>query len=93
MAKGPKGERRPDDPAQAAVAAVRIALGEIEGAVDETATVLQSVATKEKNAAAVALGRLGGKKGGKARADKLTVEQKRSIARRAALARWKGHAG
>jgi hypothetical protein len=41
-----------------------------------------------KNAAAVALGRLGGLKGGKARAEKLTAEQRRESARRAAVARW-----
>ena len=43
----------------------------------------------EKNPAAVALGRLGGLKGGKARASKLTPEQRSEIARVAALARWK----
>ena len=42
-----------------------------------------------KNPAAVALGRLGGKKGGKARAEKLTPEQRSEIARLAASARWK----
>jgi len=41
-----------------------------------------------KNPAAVALGRLGGKKGGKARAEKLTSEQRKEIARKAAQARW-----
>jgi hypothetical protein len=41
-----------------------------------------------KNPAAVALGRLGGKKGGKARAEKLTPEQRREIAKKAAAARW-----
>ena len=43
-----------------------------------------SVATIKKNAAAVALGRLGGLKGGKARARKLTAEQRRESARKAA---------
>jgi hypothetical protein len=43
---------------------------------------------KEKNPAAVALGRLGGLKGGKARAAKLTPEQRKDIARRAAIKRW-----
>ena len=42
-----------------------------------------------KNAAAVALGRLGGKKGGAARAAKLTPEQMSEIAKKAAAARWK----
>lgn len=41
-----------------------------------------------KNPAAVDLGRLGGKAGGKARAAKLTAEERSEIARRAALARW-----
>ena len=42
----------------------------------------------KKNPAAVELGRLGGKKGGKARAEKLTPEQRKEIAQRAAQARW-----
>lgn len=42
-----------------------------------------------KNPAAVALGRLGGLKGGKARAKKLTSERRKEIAKKAALARWK----
>jgi hypothetical protein len=41
-----------------------------------------------KNPAAVALGRLGGLKGGKARADKLTKRQRQMIAQKAAVARW-----
>ncbi len=41
-----------------------------------------------KNPAAVALGRLGGLKGGKARASKLTPEQRKEAARKAAQARW-----
>lgn len=41
-----------------------------------------------KNPAAVALGRLGGRKGGIARAKKLTAEQRIGIARKAAQARW-----
>ena len=43
---------------------------------------------KEKNAAAVALGRLGGLKGGKARKDKLIPERRREIASLAARKRW-----
>jgi len=46
-------------------------------------------ATSEKNPAAVALGRLGGLKGGKARADKLSPEKRAEIAKKAATARWK----
>jgi len=41
-----------------------------------------------KNPAAVALGRLGGLKGGKARAKKLSPEQRSEIAKKAAQARW-----
>jgi hypothetical protein len=41
-----------------------------------------------KNPAAVALGRLGGLKGGKARAAKLTAAQRKEIARKAAAIRW-----
>jgi hypothetical protein len=43
----------------------------------------------EKNPHAVALGRLGGAKGGKARAEKLTPEQRSEISRKAAKVRWK----
>ena len=42
-----------------------------------------------KNPAAVALGRLGGLKGGKARAAKLTAKERKDIALKAAKARWK----
>jgi len=42
-----------------------------------------------KNPAAVALGRLGGLKGGKARAAKLTPKKRAEIAKKAAAARWK----
>ena len=41
-----------------------------------------------KNPAAVTLGRLGGKRGGKARAEKLTPERRKEIAQKAARARW-----
>jgi len=41
-----------------------------------------------KNPAAVALGRLGGLKGGKARANKLTAEKRKEIAHKAASKRW-----
>jgi hypothetical protein len=54
--------------------------------------VLNSVAPDAKppakNPAAVALGRLGGLKGGKARASKLTKKQRSEIAKKAARARW-----
>jgi len=66
---------------------------------EEDVNVLASMITKKatekpeekpkKNPAAVALGRLGGLKGGKARAKKLTAEERKEIARIAATARWK----
>jgi hypothetical protein len=43
---------------------------------------------KKKNPHAVALGKLGGSKGGKIRAAKLTSEQRSNIARNAVIARW-----
>jgi hypothetical protein len=43
---------------------------------------------REKNAAAVALGKLGASKGGKARAASLSGRRKVAIARKAAAARW-----
>jgi hypothetical protein len=42
----------------------------------------------KKNAAAVELGRLGGQKGGKARAEKLSAKRRSEIAKKAAAARW-----
>ena len=73
------GRKRPTDPNQRAKLIVDIATGEIEDKPEDTG----------KNPAAVALGRLGGKKGGKARAEKLSVERRQQIAQRAALVRWK----
>ena len=46
-----------------------------------------------KNRAAVELGRLGGQKGGKARAARLTAEERSEIAKRAAEARWSARPG
>jgi hypothetical protein len=43
---------------------------------------------KKKNPHAVALGKRGGSKGGKLRAEKLSPEKRREIARKAVLARW-----
>jgi hypothetical protein len=42
-----------------------------------------------RNPAAVALSKLGASKGGKARADALSAAKRKSIAKKAALARWK----
>lgn len=78
MAKHPK---RPRDPAQLAKLIVDIATGE---AADREPTREK----QGKNQAAVTLGRLGGIKGGKARADSLTSERRSQIARKAATIRW-----
>lgn len=48
----------------------------------------QSDQGKKKNPNAVALGKLGGKKGGEARASKLSPERRKEIARKAAEKRW-----
>ena len=77
MPKGPKGEKRPGNVVGAAVTVAKIATGEANEQTDDG-----------KNPAAVALGRLGGKKGGEARARKLTPERRRAIAANAAKARW-----
>jgi hypothetical protein len=53
----------------------------------------QAKAEPAKNPAAVALGRLGGLKGGKARAANLTAKKRREIAIKAAQTRWKSKSG
>ncbi len=73
MPKGPKGEKRPADAVGAAIKVAKIATGEIEETTDDG-----------KDRAAVELGR----RGGQARAAKLTPEQRREIAKKAAQARW-----
>ena len=47
-----------------------------------------SLRSTAKNPAAVALGRLGGLKGGRARAEKLSAKKRKAIAQKAAQARW-----
>jgi hypothetical protein len=79
MARGPKGEQRPNDPASAAVVTIQIALGEIAESIEPT---------REKDQAAVSLGKRGGLKGGAARAAALSPERRREIAREAAARRW-----
>lgn len=54
----------------------------------DIATGEKEVEKSEKNPAAVALGRLGGLKGGKARASKLPPEKRSEIAKAAAAKRW-----
>jgi len=56
--------------------------------INEIATRIVRDTTREKNLAAVELGRLGGLKGGKARARKLTAKRRREIAVAAAKKRW-----
>lgn len=67
----------------------RMAAAIVDDATNEAAT---AAPTSHKNPAAVELGRLGGLKGGKARAAKLTPEQRSEQARRAAQKRWKTRA-
>jgi hypothetical protein len=70
----------PRDPNQLAKMIVDMATGEAEPE--------PTPKGPTKNPNAVALGRLGGVKGGRARAEKLSSEQRREIAKRAAAARW-----
>jgi len=69
--------KRPRDPLQLAKLIGDIATGAVEDKVEDT-----------RNPAAVELGRLGGQKGGKARAEKLSSRKKTAIAKKAAVARW-----
>ena len=64
-----------------------IAKSIVDQVADDVAPV-EEPAKPEKNPAAVALGRLGGKKGGPARAKKLSKKKRSEIARKAAEARW-----
>jgi hypothetical protein len=70
-------KKRPKDANQLAKLIADIATGEEE-----------KQPKSEKNAAAVELGRKGGLKGGKARADSLTPEKRKEIAKKAAEKRW-----
>lgn len=54
----------------------------------ENPSIQPSVSKPEKNPAAVALGHLGGIKGGHARAEKLSAKRRKEIARKAAKKRW-----
>lgn len=73
-----RSRKRPRDPNQLGKLIVDLATGEV----DETPV------EKIKNSAAVELGRKGGLKGGKARAAKMTAQERSESARKAALARW-----
>ena len=61
----------------------------LQAATGEPTTTPPKKDQPEKNPAAVALGRLGGLKGGKARAQKLTKAQRTAIAKKAARKRWR----
>ncbi len=75
MPTGPKGQKRPADAIGAAIMVGKIATGEID----------ESAPTEDgKNAAAVALGRMGGK----ARAEGMTAKRRKEIASKAAKKRW-----
>jgi hypothetical protein len=75
MPRGPKGEKRPADAIGNAIMIAKIATGEIEDITTDDG----------KNAAAVALGRMGGR----ARAAGMTAKKRKEIAKKAAAARWK----
>jgi hypothetical protein len=74
MAVGPKGQKRPADVNARAVMIAKIATGEIEDMTTDDG----------KNAAAVSLGRMGGK----ARAAGMTAKKRKEIAKKAAATRW-----
>jgi len=73
----PKHPKRPRDPAQLAKFIVDIATGQTQEAVESDKGPMS------------ALGRAGGLRGGRARAEKLSSIQRVEIARRAAAARWR----
>jgi len=75
MPKGPKGEKRPADVVAAAVKVMRIATGEDA----------EDLTDDGKDKAAISLGR----RGGKARAEKMSAERRSEIAKKAAKSRWK----
>ena len=58
---------------------------------DEVADIIYEAQAEGKNPAAVMLGRMGGLKGGKARAAKLSAKRRKEIAKKAAETRWKNH--
>lgn len=78
-----KPPKRPRDPNQLGKLIVGIATGE------NCDNYGKDSPDPDKNPHAVALGRLGGKKGGTARAQKLTPERRKEIAQKAAKTRWK----
>jgi hypothetical protein len=77
-----RSRKRPRDPNQLAKAIVDMATG----TVSETQPAIESA-----KLAASLLGRIGGLKGGRARAEKLSASKRSKIARKAAAARWRKH--
>jgi hypothetical protein len=75
-----KKKKQPADINLLAAQIVEAATGQAEEPADNN--------QPKKNPAAVALGRLGGLKGGKARAEKLSPKKRSQIAKKAAKARW-----
>lgn len=76
MPRGPKGQKRPADTVGNAIKVARLATGEEE----------EEFNGKDgKDPAAQAMGR----KGGKARAKKLSSKKRTEIAKKAASSRWK----
>lgn len=87
MPRGPKGEKRPADVIGNAVHVMRIATGEI---LDASKGPSQPSGESDKESMKV-LGRAGGLKGGRARAEKLAPAARVEIARKAAAKRWRKH--
>ena len=83
MAKRSSKKKRDHDFAVTAFHVVQEATEEVQAAPSEP-----EPTDEERHRAAVMLGRKGGKKGGKARAAKLSPERRSEIARKAAAARW-----
>lgn len=83
----PKRSSKPKRPTDVNLLAASI----VASATDETPPEEKAEPTPEElsHAAAVALGRLGGLKGGKARAKSLSAKRRREIAEKAAASRWK----
>jgi len=75
MPKGPQGQKRHADVNRNAILVAKIATGEVEDVTTDDG----------KNAAAVALGRMGGK----ARAAGMSAKKRKEIAKKAAQTRWK----
>ncbi len=85
----PKRSSKREDANQAAFRTLQEATGERP----KTPATPAPETTDKKNPAAVALGKLGGRKGGPARAAALSKKQLSAIARKAARARWSNAKG